>query len=122
MLSDNSVLQSPVFETHSYHLAAGFFHGLLDSHRHLARLTLAHSDTTITVAHYCQSSEPKNPPALHHFRDAVDGHHLLAQSITAIITNLLHAALGHACFPLELESRFAGSLCKRLYAPMEPES
>src|SRR6202040_3928242 len=61
------------------------FHRLLHRDRNLLGLALADADPAIAVADDRQRREGENAPALHHLGDAVDGDHLFAQAVAAIV-------------------------------------
>ena len=97
MLADHGVLQRAVLERNARHLAARLVHRLLHRHRHFARLTLAHADAAIAVAHHGQRGEAENAPPLDDLGHTVDGNHLFAQGIIALFgcLRLSVLLLGH---------------------------
>ena len=71
------------------HLATRFLHRLLNRDGHFTGLALTHANGTLAVADDSQRSEAENTAALHHFSDAVDGNHLLAHTVIALVVGLL---------------------------------
>src|ERR1019366_8331510 len=78
------MVQRAVLEADTKHLAPRFFHGLLHRYRNFARFALAHPDPAVAIANHRERSETEDAAALHHFGDAVDRNHFLAQAVTAV--------------------------------------
>ncbi len=71
-------------------------HRLLDRDRDFPGLALAHADATVAIADHRQRRETEDTTALHDFRDAVDGNHLLAKTVVAFLSRcILTLHLGH---------------------------
>jgi hypothetical protein len=93
MLADHGMLQRAVLEGDLDHLPAGFFHGFLHGNRHLTGLALAHADAAVAITDHGQRGEAENPATLHHLGDAVDGDHLLAQTVVTLLGRLRFSRL-----------------------------
>lgn len=76
MTADHGVLQGRALELDLDHILARALHGLLDSHRDLARLPGAVTDATLAVAHHRQGRETELTTTLDHLGDAVYRHQL----------------------------------------------
>jgi hypothetical protein len=94
------VLQRRPLQADLDHLATRFVHGLLNGHRHLARLALAHADTAVAIAHYRERRETENPATLDDFRHPVDRDHLFFQSVVALFAADPCLNLRHVRIPL----------------------
>src|SRR5205085_7870515 len=82
-----------------------FFHRLLHRYGYLLGLALADANPAVTVADDRERGEGENASALHHLGDAVDGDHLFAQTVAAII--LLLPALLPAHWLCHMRSRWS---------------
>ena len=85
MAADDRVVQRAALEPHLDHPATRLLHRLLYRDRHFLRLTLAHADPAIAVAHHGERRKRENASALHHLGDAVDADHLLAHAVAAVV-------------------------------------
>ena len=81
VVTKHLVVNGTVFKRHFGQVAARFFHGLLNSRRHLFRFALAHADAAIAITHHGERSKAQNTAAFHHFGDAVDRNHFFAQTV-----------------------------------------
>ena len=87
--------------------SAAINHGLRRQRREQHQLFA--DQAAVTITNHRQSCKTEDPAALHNFGYAIDGNHLFAQAIIALVRGLhfLSLLLSHAKPRLELQSAFA---------------
>ena len=78
---NHRVLERRAIELYINHAFPGRFHGLLDCHRHLTRLTGSVTDTALAVSDHGQSGKPELAAALDYLGDAINGHQLFEKLV-----------------------------------------
>jgi hypothetical protein len=92
MLTDDFVRNRAARERHRHHAATRCFNGLAHRFRYFVRLAGREPELALAVTDGHERVERESATALHDFRDAIDGDHVLDEIGSALATLIVAAA------------------------------
>ena len=112
MAAFHRVPQRTVAQRDVDHVATGFFHRLLDGHRHFARLAAAETDPALAITNHGERRKTELTAALHHLGDTVYAYQLLVKTVrTRLRIDIRHCAT----LKLEFQTTFPRGVSQRFY-------
>lgn len=87
VMAFNSVENGTVAKRYFFHGAASLVHCFLNGNRNFAGLAFAHTDASVAVTNYCQSSETENTAAFNNLGNTIDRNHFFANAVVLFLGN-----------------------------------